>query len=69
MTDEDLIIREPCVPRCVNGFIDSGKCKCYNGYFGNCCGKYIIYSTEIKKEGIEDIDSTKEEKNIAFVSF
>ncbi|CAG2235513.1 unnamed protein product [Mytilus edulis] len=37
ITDEDLIIREHCTPRCVNGAIESGKCKCYNGYFGNCC--------------------------------
>lgn len=42
ITDEDLIIREHCTPRCVNGAIESGKCKCYNGYFGNCCGEIYI---------------------------
>lgn len=44
ITDADSIIKEPCSrspPRCVNGFWDSGKCKCYKGFFGNCCGKYI----------------------------
>lgn len=39
--DEDLIIKGPCSPRCVNGLIDSGICKCYNGYTGNCCGKIL----------------------------
>lgn len=52
ITDEDLIIREPCAPRCVNGVLESGKCKCNNGYSGYCCGKYIIYITEIKKAKI-----------------
>lgn len=42
MTEEDLIIKKLCTPRCVNGILDSGKCKCHTGYSGNCCGKYII---------------------------
>lgn len=41
ITDEDLIIREPCTPRCVNGVLGSGKCKCDKGYLGNCCGKIL----------------------------
>lgn len=49
ITDEDLIIRELCAPRCVNGFLESGKCKCYQGYAGNCCGKMLGNQNKIRK--------------------
>lgn len=43
ITDKDLYNREPCAPRCVNGVLEFGKCKCHMGYFGNCCGKKILF--------------------------
>lgn len=49
ITDKDLIIRELCAQRWVNGFLESGKCKCYQGYAGNCCSKMLGNQNIVRK--------------------